>query len=68
MNDIRSKREACEQNIKLAEAEVIRAKAALTALQHACPHPAAKSFRSGDYSGDTYTVFSCPDCGLRTER
>jgi len=45
--------------------DVERAK--LTGLARRCRHPNAKSFMSGDYDGTKYMVFSCPDCGKRTE-
>jgi len=52
---------------KIAECHVLREQ--IKAIQKfRCKHPNSKSFKSGDYSGDTYIVFSCPDCGLNEER
>jgi hypothetical protein len=53
---------------RIHKAAGIRLAGELEALQAECEHPNATSFKSGDYSGARFVVFSCPDCGLSDER
>lgn len=55
-----------EINNHLAQIDIVKGK--IKSIQkYRCNHANAKSFRSGDYSGATYIVFNCPDCGLNKE-
>lgn len=61
---IPERRVAAEQAIREAEGELLIARAMLTAVQTACPHPNGTRTRHTDYGGGTDTYFSCPDCGM----
>ena len=65
--EIRERRVAAKLKIKEAEAALHLAHHELEAVIIMCPHPNAVEWQSGDYSGDTYMMVRCDDCGLRKQ-
>lgn len=64
---IRARRDEirAKMNRNKGEAEILLAE--MKALQIECTHPNSRSQRCGDYDGSTYTLTSCPDCGMSIE-
>ena len=64
--NILERRDEIESRLEEAEGVVIAIQGELTALQHVCRHPNAKTWTAGDYGGGSTTYFECPDCGKET--
>ncbi len=57
-----------KERLQLRELQVKKLKLKIRYYQDICPHPNKTSYKSGDYSGDTFIVTDCPTCGFHSER